>query len=845
MPSPLNSQRSESRCGPPIPFEEEGHVMPTLRDIRQYLPTALVIAILTACVAPTVAVAETYGQLSRFGASGTSHGDFDIRTGDNAFGVDPTDNSVYVGDEPGAKKGEYRIQKLTASGTYVAATALLKPPNHDGIEGIAVDPVEKRIYVLALEKRSEAAAVDAEIPAAGTLYAFSTEPSGETLVPAPGTNPEGVLTGPSTLEPQSEVPERALLEPKGITVDPTTHDVIVLGEIYRAVEKGSGESPTRVVLQRILPNGDLGERYVDTTEFFGPEAVPNSPVVSPAGAVYVAIVQPQVYEEAGTEREADELAQIPSEFSSTEPPTPFGRFTLEGLGEDEFPVVEFDESESPKSGDGLSFTTEGPQGQSALYAKVGVFVHTGETTGAFYPGALTLDGATGSELGWTGGQTATPEKSCEASFGGTTYSSVAAGGKGRLFMFNPASQADPASEVVVFGPGGTGCPTARASEPSAEVDGKPLSPSQTVSAGVPVTFSSKITQANALSVEWSFGDGQTATESADEYQHTAVTHAFVRGGELTVTETIHTDDLATPILVEQTKISVSVTAPPPTAVLEGPTEVSLGETELERLVYLPDGGLSVETSSQDGKASFDASASTASTVTGANRITAYHWVFGDGESVSTETPTVEHKYTTAGVYRVELTVTDAFGRTSEPVTLTIKVKETPPPPPKETASTGTPSVTSPPATASIQTTATTSNHGPPPVPNARLASTSLVVSTSGAVNLDVTCPAGESTCTGTVTLRTLGAVASHSIGARSKKKSKATVLTLAKGSFTVAGGHQRSLTLHLTARARSLLSSAHVLHARATLASHDPAGATHITQTDVILLAPEGPRHHD
>jgi PKD repeat protein len=808
-------------------------------SVRRYLPTVLATAALIACATSTRASAtETYGQLARFGASGTIHGEFDIRKGDNAFGVDPTDNSVYVGDEPGQKKGEYRIQKLTASGKFVAATELFKPAGHSGIEGIAVDPTEKRIYALVLEDRSASLTIDPNEPVAGTLYAFSTEPSGETLVPALGTNAEGVLVSPSAFESQSDVLGRALLNPKGITVDPTTHDVIVLGEVDQEVEKGDEEPSTVTALQRILPSGELGERYLDTTEFFGPEATPDSPVISPTGAVYVAVQQLQI--ETKPERSVYELVQIPTDFASAVAPVPLLQYVPEGKFEgEERPLVEFEQGEPATYGDGLSLTAEGPNGENTIYVKAGIFVRPGETGGAYYAGALAFKEATGSELGWTGGQIATTGHSCVIGFGGITYSWLAAGDKGTLFMFDPAS-----AEVVAFGPGGSGCPTAQATAPAGEIEGKPISPSETVSAGVPVTFSSTMTQANALSVEWNFGDGQTKTVSTDEYQHTEVTHSFVRGGELTVTETIHTDDLATPTIVEQAKISISSTAPAPTAVLEGPTEVILGATESEQLVYLPGGGLSVEKVSEDGAALFDAGASDASTVTGPNRILEYHWVFGDGKSETTATDTVEHMYTAPGNYLVTLTVTDALGHSSEPSKLTVKVREAPPPSPSKAASNGAPATTPTPAAVTTgPATPSVDNRGPVPVPDARLASTSLAVSARGLLDLDVTCPATESSCTGTVALRTLGPVALHNAHSPSKKKPKASVITLAVGTFTVTGGHQKSFTLHLTTDGRLLLAATRVIHAGATLTARDPAGASHVTKTTVTLVASRAARH--
>jgi len=120
-----------------------------------------------------------------------------------------------------------------------------------------------------------------------------------------------------------------------------------------------------------------------------------------------------------------------------------------------------------------------------------------------------------------------------------------------------------------------------------------------------------------------------------------------------------------------------------------------------------------------------------------------------------------------------------------------------------------------------------------PAPDAELASTTLTTNPAGAVSLAVSCPAGESSCAGTVTLRTLGAVSAR------KKKGKATVLTLASGSFTVAGGATQPVTLRLSGQARALLARLHVLRVIATIVAHDATGATHTTQATVTLHAPK------
>jgi PKD domain-containing protein len=123
-----------------------------------------------------------------------------------------------------------------------------------------------------------------------------------------------------------------------------------------------------------------------------------------------------------------------------------------------------------------------------------------------------------------------------------------------------------------------------------------------------------------------------------------------------------------------------------------------------------------------------------------------------------------------------------------------------------------------------------------PVPEARLLSTSLTASAAGIVSVKVTCPATETSCSGTVTLRTLTAV-SAGASAGLAKKHHAAILTLASGPFKVAGGQVATVKLHLSSKARALLARTHVLRARATIFARDPAGATHTTVTIVTIRA--------
>jgi PKD domain len=518
--------------------------------------------LLLGCGAAVASAVEPYGELTHFGSAGTGKGQFQIppETHDYAFGADPTDNTLYVGDEP--TSGEYRVQKLGPKGEFLASVSF-KPANPIALEGIAVDAAKERIYVLAVALRGNGA-IDPGTSAAGTLYAFKTKASGEKLESAvSGASTEakeGVLANPAALETESETQGHALLEPSGIAVDPTTHDVIIMGVEDR------GASQMRDALQRVSETGGLGARYVDTTDCFGGKGSvecaeggakePSSPAVSQAGKVYA--------------ESFDQIWEVPSDFTSVQPPKlfiPFISFAEVQTGPVQ-ELVEFPGAPAPSAGGGLALAPEG-----TIYVGANIKHNSPTKTGEFkYPGALAFTAA-GAETGWTGGQSkASGGGKCTISF--LQSPSLAAGKEGDLFVLNAA-----APDVVEFGPGGTGCPAARASVPSMTLKGQAVT--GPVPAGSKVTLSSTVEQGNALSVAWNFGDGESETVGTNEFQVTKVTHTFTQPGEHTITETIHTDDLQTPEITvtgklqvegEEIKEAVKITAQPiAQAVEEGKT----------------------------------------------------------------------------------------------------------------------------------------------------------------------------------------------------------------------------------------------------------------------------------
>jgi PKD repeat protein len=237
----------------------------------------------------------------------------------------------------------------------------------------------------------------------------------------------------------------------------------------------------------------------------------------------------------------------------------------------------------------------------------------------------------------------------------------------------------------------------------------------------------------------------------------------------------------------------------------------------------------------------------------------YSWSWGDG-SAPGEGIEPTHTYSSAGTYPVTLTVTDNYGFTSPASTKSVEVSKRTPAEEEAAAkqkreeaeeaaarrkheeAVAAAAHEAKPATtvATGQEVAAFQVTSFPPVPDAQLSSTALTASASGAVIIKVSCPAAESSCKGTVTLRTLTAVSAGAAKAAKKK----VVLTLGTASFAVAGGKVTTVTLHLSAKARGLLARSHALRLAATIVAHDPAGASHITKTIVTLRAAKSKRVH-
>jgi PKD repeat protein len=760
----------------------------------------------------------------------------------HAFGVDPDGNS-YIAEEI-ETEGKYylRIQKLSSKGEYLTEARVELTGKPYQLDGVAIDAETQRLYVLVVGQRKGeggGSVFDPEAPVAAALYAFSTA----ALEPAAGTpatgKEAGLLTGEKALGSLSEAAGVPLLDPHGIAVDPTTHDVLILGQQDMSAKKGLGEEDLGAAVQRVhtegAAEGELGPRYVDAQncldegaeietepacgESFGQ---PTSPFVSSGGRLYGERAG-ELWEIPATENASEAFTSAPKVYEAK----PKRLFTM---GPREAgAIVELASMEEGEGG-ALAFVPTGP-GEGRIYLDAKIISEEGEGNRTANRGAAVLSysesGGTpvAKELGWTAGQNGTGEKEkCILPLGSPQVLVGADSGGGLLLLdityAGAPSEHKPATvNVLQFGTGGEECGHARATPPSVSVKGQPVT---TLKAGQNTSLALDVFAADTNSVEWKFLDN--GKEEPDEppvvesypfpTQVPTLTHEFKHGGNYEILATVEPDDFG-PKIEEHANVTVE------------------GEEGGSGSGGSPIGAeFSYTSPATVGQPAQFAAKVTDPSNKGLPRVQyKYVWEFGDGAKIEggggREFRT-EHAYAGEGRYVVKLTVIDEGGRTTEAMhAVQVNVARTP----ASTASSSTGgsggSGDSGGGGASIDrgVSGVTSTRAP----DATLAgTTSLVVGKSGGVTLKLACPAGETRCAGTVTLRTLGAV-------KASTRGKKHVLILAAGSFAVAGGRLEAVTLHLSAMARALLARMHVLRVQATIEAHDPAGATHTTPAVVTL----------
>lgn len=786
----------------------------------------------------------TYGALGQLGAGKLKWGEEGklgevegLETHDLA--VDPTTGNFFIADLFEEGNHSYgRVQEFDPTGEPLAESRVLlgevkgKQPEVEGLR-LAVDGEEHRVYLLVADNRVKGLrSFDDEIEAAAELWEFSTEVESKKLKGTPT-----LLDGQSALEPMSTEHKTPLIYPSGIAVESSTHDVLILAQQEEGTEPKGEEEELVTVVQRVHTKNqnELGPRYIDSANCLdsgenfkegeecakrgGSGEYPTSMVVTPEGKLYVddTGVAGEIWEVPAAEQQAKTFATAKAAVASSEEvsTTPKRLFTLgkeerhNGEFKNPWPELEFASNE--EKGGSMSFVSKGP-GEGTFYVLANIA--QGEGEGEKRRAGIALIDYTGGshaqEQGWTAAGPQAPPTNC-------TIKSAASGGQIRLAGLPNGDvlaldgdtiqeeTLETYTEVLEFGSGGTGCDKPNVTSPRVEV-GENSNASE-IEAGKAASVLSTLHGGDALSTEWKFKYKTTSGEVGEEkaeagFQHRqpAVAHTFQHAGTYEIVETVDTDCLGEPTIVTTRTGFVVKGAKAPT-ITRDPTSVKVAEGAGATFEAAASGATSVQWQVKKAGGTFEADTADPGNTSG--KLTVEH------------TTLSESGYEYRAVFKngsSEASTTSAI--------LTVEVVSPPPPPPPPPPGGGGPSTQT-----QTQTTPTETPKGNPEV---KIAGVSIVVTPAGAFGLKLTCPSGDPGCVGTVTLRTTGPV---SVPGKKKKS----VVTLASGSFDVAGGAMKVVTLHLSAQARTLLTHSHALHAQAMLVAHDSTGATHSGSVAITL----------
>ncbi len=866
----------------------------SLTTCRTLLALAgLLLALATLFASRARAAEPVFGGLGRVGASTIKPGSEGkpgqvVPTGTHNFAVDPKNGKFFIAEEIGeGTKTVERIQEFGPKGEILAENKV-SPKVGITLGGIAVDAEGGHVYMLVSELRpavnpeiqaeietkehevevkekkheetkqllEEIAKLEVqeqifspEVNAAAEVWEFSTEAtSGKLKEPK-------ALSSAEVLQPLSESAKVPVLTPGGIAVDEKNHEVVLLGQQNESSSPEEEQLHTTVVQRIHETDGTLGPRYVDQENcLFEGHAVaaepacaqkpaeesPRSPVVTPQGNVYVELTG-----------NAGEVWMVPTPGTAGE--------TFK-----EVPVI-------PKRA--FSLSTEQQQqtlvnfGGSEEVANTMSFVASSETEGKFFinvnvegnlAGVLVLDyveheGKTEvTERGWTGGQSQVSKQEKCAIPAANGIMLLGGNSSGALILdTRPALKTEEGEvpaliDVMEFGPSGEHCGHVKVSPPVVKY--KEQNNAEEVPVEEPVAISSTVTGANAKATKWTFkpkGSGveEGPFETGYQFETTSLTHAFLHAGEYEVVETLLTDNLGEP-------------------------EVTAEKRVAKLLVTQAGGNLSAKIKAlgpvhAEEPVTFEV---TVNDATEPKPHLKYKWSFGDGtapveESEEASGSPVVHKATHTYARTclpvscsVSLTVTDGSGH-EEKAHTEVRVLESAAEERRHAEERKhAEEVAAAAAKAAGEAAANAKRAGELKAaeeaaaaakaaeeaahkgvlhakethnPEAKVAGASVSVGKTGSFALKLTCPAGQSECVGTVTLRTLSAVSA-------KKK---TILTLASVSFSLTGGQLKSVTLHLSAKAKSLLAHMHTLRALATVVAHDASGTTRTTRATVTLKA--------
>jgi Divergent InlB B-repeat domain/PKD domain len=463
---------------------------------------------LAAAALAAPAGAETFGQIgAAWGTPGSGSGQL---FNPAMLGVDSSDGSVYSGEEmPDGK--HFRIQKFSSAGVFKAKVELpliLKEGGEEKVltlHGIAVDPVLHRLYLIegcAMVRPADTCEAPPNIEfGAKRILVFSTEPKGSELVPA---------EVPTLKLPEGE---DTLYTPESIAVDPSSHDLVVLGE---NIEE-------RATVQRIGSAGSIGARFVDTGNELRPVGKEATSIaVGPDGTTYTLTGSSSSIGSKSTR-----AWQLPKDLSHAEKVPGFA----EAAEAEGWATGLLSQTPSPLVGGGTQLAVSPDGGTLYWKESLGQAEEEDEPDNVLIRGYSLEKKAT--QVLYGNGEASCLIQTSEAGIGAVGKNLI-------VFDYGPEFEEGklPAygDHVLTFGSGGSGC---RAPVAKFTVNGSSESEVE-VTKGAIVTFDasgSEMLGTTPTELDWNFGDGteEKVVEKLEVPPKTTITHKFLSGGTYTVT----------------------------------------------------------------------------------------------------------------------------------------------------------------------------------------------------------------------------------------------------------------------------------------------------------------------
>jgi len=779
----------------------------------------LLAGALLALAAPTALAADPqpYGQLARWGGAAAVG---DARLGlIGGLAADPVDDTVYAVDRRSADTttglATFRVRKfagatgeLLASGTFTATGPVATAPPHVG--AVAVDHAAGHLYVSIVASNASGQA-----PTFQQVQVIGTTATG------------GVLSAPADVADGTLLDNAPRLRTTNLlAVDPATGNVLVAGlhptllapvvHRFRGTAAGgrapgeeagtwTGATLTRAPTISALAVDGSSRVYLatkaSTAAFFG----------TSVRRIDAALTEETPLLPTAVQTSTNYVASSSAFFNTS------GGYGTRTLGTQLAVTASGELLASYASGVSSLFgasTVSEPFSSTAGARSFGVrrLASNGEDLG-IVAGGGTFGGAC-----WIGVADAPSSATPQGAYG------LAVGSGGKVFV--PSWLPDNTVEIAVFGPGGSDCPVPspalRAIGPDGEIPSGGNAP-----IGAEVTLDASASDLRTwpvLEIDWDLDGNATNGSEGDGFEvknrrptvdvdplSPAPAMTTRRTWNAAGTYTVRARILTVAGTAEISReITVAAAPVPPIAALTGPALGTAGSA-----------------------VTFDASGSRAQP-DGSTAALTYAWDFGDANGTFTAGAARQaHTYAAAGTYSVRVRVTDSSnGRQTVSATRTIVVREAPRrDPPREDPPTTDPPQQEPPRI------------DPPPAdttpPAGLTVSATTAIGRNGALALQLGCPAGESSCAGTVELKTARAVASTTARrGRRGRRAKARVLTLGRTSFTAAGGSAASVSLKLSSAGRKLLARGKRLKVVLTIAVRDAAGnASTVRRTLTLTVA--------